>query len=600
MAPALGEIALARRLSPQRLRQILAGDLDMIISMALRKEPDQRYASPKHLAEDLHRYLKGLPVRAHRDSPVSYRINKFIQRHVIAVTTGLFLLLALVAGAIGTTVALVTARIERDRARDLFLKARQAVDQLFTHINEDRLLDQPGMHPLRQALLLDARRFYDDFLNQRNAGLEPRADVAMVQMRIAKITGLTGSRTDAVAQYYQAVALWKKLLAVEPDNEDYQAKLGQTLSDLGVLLLSLDSQHDKALSIFHEAQKTVESLISAHPESISQRLELGVILRNIAEIQKRDGKPDDAIKSIEQVLAIDSQLAAETPGSLEPRIALAMACASLGRLLAVQPSETLQAIAVYHQAIELHEAVTQERPELAEQSYRLASELSDMSSLQRKIGQTESALKNLRRALQIFERLDQLYPGVVSYQQGLGMAYNMISDLERRRGEREEAFAIAQKARTLFERLVAENPRNVTYRRDLTKSYNNLGRLQVQAGEPAEALWSFQHAVDLFESLHELDPHDSYNLACNVALCIPLIGVKKGLQGASQELSKGDRLRRQLYGDRAIEALRQAADARSLDTQTFQDDHDLDSLRSRADFQSLLKELEEKAVVTGK
>ena len=115
----------------------------------------------------------------------------------------------------------------------------------------------------------------------------------------------------------------------------------------------------------------------------------------------------------------------------------------------------------------------------------------------------------------------------------------------------------------------------------------------------AEALRSFQHAVDLFESLHELDPQDSYNLACNIALCIPLIGVKKGLQGTPQELSKGDQLRRQLYGDRAIEALRRAADGGFLNPQIFQDDTDLNSLRARADFQALMKEVEEKPATPG-
>ena len=314
---------------------------------------------------------------------------------------------------------------------------------------------------------------------------------------------------------------------------------------------------------------------SAYPESVSQRLELGLILQNIAGIQKRQGKSDEAIRSIEQALTIESQLAAEGPQSLELRIAMAMAHTALGQLFGGLPAELLPAITAYDQAIELREAVTREHPELAEQSYQLASDLSDLSSLQQKSSQTESAVENLRRALRIFERIDQLYPGVVSYQHGLGTAYNMLSNLEHQRGEREEAFAFAQKARTLLEHLVAENPENAYYRRDLTKSHNILGRLYVQAGDPVEALRSFQRAVDLFESLQELDPQDSYNLACNVALCIPLVGVKKGVQGTAQELSKGDQLRRQLYGDRAIEVLRRAANGGFLNPQIVQGETDL-------------------------
>ena len=68
LPPTPDEIASARGVTPQRLRRILAGDLDLIVLMALRKEPERRYASAEQLGDDLHRYLKGMPVRAHRDS----------------------------------------------------------------------------------------------------------------------------------------------------------------------------------------------------------------------------------------------------------------------------------------------------------------------------------------------------------------------------------------------------------------------------------------------------------------------------------------------------------------------------------------------------
>ena len=58
------ELAMARGVSPQQLRKILSGDLDSIVLMALQKEPEQRYASVKHLGEDLSSFLRGTPVHA--------------------------------------------------------------------------------------------------------------------------------------------------------------------------------------------------------------------------------------------------------------------------------------------------------------------------------------------------------------------------------------------------------------------------------------------------------------------------------------------------------------------------------------------------------
>ena len=58
----------------------LGRDLDAICLKALRKEPEERYASVAALAEDLRRLLAGLPVAAHRGG-LSYRVEKFARRH---------------------------------------------------------------------------------------------------------------------------------------------------------------------------------------------------------------------------------------------------------------------------------------------------------------------------------------------------------------------------------------------------------------------------------------------------------------------------------------------------------------------------------------
>ena len=88
-----------RGLSPQRLRARLSGDLDAIVAMAMRKEPDKRYPSVEALADDLNRHLLGKPVLA-RQGDWRYNTAKFMRRHLLAVfsVTAAFLGLALIAG----------------------------------------------------------------------------------------------------------------------------------------------------------------------------------------------------------------------------------------------------------------------------------------------------------------------------------------------------------------------------------------------------------------------------------------------------------------------------------------------------------------------
>jgi tetratricopeptide (TPR) repeat protein/TolB-like protein len=73
-------VATARGDQPDKLRHRLAGDLDTIVLMALRKEPGQRYASVEELSEDLRRYLEGRPIRA-RNPTLAYRTAKLVGRN---------------------------------------------------------------------------------------------------------------------------------------------------------------------------------------------------------------------------------------------------------------------------------------------------------------------------------------------------------------------------------------------------------------------------------------------------------------------------------------------------------------------------------------
>jgi TolB-like protein/Tfp pilus assembly protein PilF/tRNA A-37 threonylcarbamoyl transferase component Bud32 len=83
---------------PSTHRRELAGDLDNIVLMALRKEPARRYATVDDLSDDLLRHLEGRPVRARSDD-VGYRAGRFLQRHrVRAIEAALVLLLLIAAG----------------------------------------------------------------------------------------------------------------------------------------------------------------------------------------------------------------------------------------------------------------------------------------------------------------------------------------------------------------------------------------------------------------------------------------------------------------------------------------------------------------------
>ncbi len=102
-------VSSARAETPWGLRRRLEGDLDAVVLMALRKEPQRRYGSVGQLAEDVQRVLEGLPIRA-RTPTLAYRASRFLRRHKTAVA-------ASVAVAVSLMALSTVAVWQRDRAR---------------------------------------------------------------------------------------------------------------------------------------------------------------------------------------------------------------------------------------------------------------------------------------------------------------------------------------------------------------------------------------------------------------------------------------------------------------------------------------------------
>ncbi len=104
--------AAAGSMAGRRLR----GDLDNIILMAMRREPQRRYGSVEQFSEDIRRHLDGLPVIARPDT-FGYRTTKFVARHKAGVAAAALLVLTLGAGVVATAWQARVARLETAKAQ---------------------------------------------------------------------------------------------------------------------------------------------------------------------------------------------------------------------------------------------------------------------------------------------------------------------------------------------------------------------------------------------------------------------------------------------------------------------------------------------------
>lgn len=216
----------ARRERPESLRRKLKGDLDNIVLMALRKEPERRYSSVEKMADDIRRHLTGMPVLATNDS-FGYRAQKFVRRNRIPVAAVGIVLLSLVIGLVATVWQSRAVRREKQKAESI----NAFLEKMLNYSNPLVRTSQSQGHTTTMEDALDeaAKRLENgEFDNQpevkaeveRIVGIsynyQGRYDLAIDHLQ-AYVTTQKGLRATDDPKTLDAAATWGSLLAFRGD-----------------------------------------------------------------------------------------------------------------------------------------------------------------------------------------------------------------------------------------------------------------------------------------------------------------------------------------------------------------------------------------------
>src|SRR5262249_53377441 len=115
------------------------------------------------------------------------------------------------------------AENQKAKAEENFQLARLAVDQYFTQVSREVLLNEPGMDELRKKLLATARKFYQQFADQRTDDPAVRRELGQSLYRLALITADVEGREPAIEQLKEALAILGPLQ--DPESSDTLADL---------------------------------------------------------------------------------------------------------------------------------------------------------------------------------------------------------------------------------------------------------------------------------------------------------------------------------------------------------------------------------------
>ena len=120
--------------SDARARRRIEGDLDAVVLMALRKEPERRYGSVDEMARDVTLHLEQQPVLARPDS-VGYRVRKFVQRRRLETLAGAVAALSLIAGTVFSILQARRAEAQTAVASAQSARATEVTTFLTTMLN---------------------------------------------------------------------------------------------------------------------------------------------------------------------------------------------------------------------------------------------------------------------------------------------------------------------------------------------------------------------------------------------------------------------------------------------------------------------------------
>jgi serine/threonine protein kinase/tetratricopeptide (TPR) repeat protein len=111
----IATIAKHRRTEPRALARQIRGEMDWIILKAMEKDRSRRYETAAALSMDIARYLRDDPVSAGPPT-ATYRVGKFVKRHIIGLAAGAAIAAALLVGLGLAVYGLYSARQQRDAA----------------------------------------------------------------------------------------------------------------------------------------------------------------------------------------------------------------------------------------------------------------------------------------------------------------------------------------------------------------------------------------------------------------------------------------------------------------------------------------------------
>ncbi len=459
----------------------LSSDLDNIVLKCLRRETERRYDSVADLSADIERFLGGRPVAA-RPSTFGYLASRFIARNKLAVGAAMVVVIAVLAGLAVALWQAGVANAERDRAERRFAEVRQLTNSLLFEIAPkiDRL---PGSTEARELLVTRGLTYLDNLASESRSDERLHAELAEAYQKIGDIQGnpnkpnlsdfvgaissyeksrsilqtLPHSRENriklaaasrelariraaqrevetSIRESETAIAIYKSLIAEEPNDIDLTLALIATEID-HAHEYATNNQYDIAIPMYRD----INIRLDARGEGPETRRLKAISSAYLSNGLSWDGKQELAEAENEKAVAFADQLAAAADKDTKVRRTTFEVYS-----LASSTFETIKndvSLAFAEKALAVAQKAADADPYDTQAKKDLAKAVSRKGILLTLIGRTDAGFEQLKASEQALLELIEREPRNTGYQDDLGTLYTRFGDAEKLRNDLTAALA---------------------------------------------------------------------------------------------------------------------------------------------------------------
>lgn len=502
----------------RRVRKQLEGDLDNIVLMAMRKEPDRRYLSVDQLAEDLNRYLDGRPVFARRDSLV-YRACKFIRRNRLFLAAAGLVVVSLFAGMFFTVVEWRRAEMQRQAAERERTRAEEKTRQveaaqkatLAEHAVAEQQRNQALIERGRAESEARLARKESERAEQRLTQMVALADRALFDVHgaIERLPGATEARRKLVKTTLEFL---DKLSSEAGNDKRLQFALATAYLRLGDLQGYPFAPNLGDLAGAESSYRAGLALVAAIPGRAAKAeaalLWLDLTAR-LAALMTERGDRAEAVRLLEPALPSAIDAGRRWPDNLKAAMQEGFFYNSLSE--ASMTNDYDRALAYSEKQLASFDRLLKQFPENAEILRETAAAHAQVGRALHNVGELSATLNHYRKCMELREQLIRMSPNDVTYKRELLLAYGHIAGVLggpslSNLGRFEEARGYYEKSAQVAEEIHTADPEDKTAQFDLASALLRLGNIRTRPERLAGSLQVLRRSASLMEQLVKTAP----------------------------------------------------------------------------------------------